>query len=182
MSDENQHDLAARLARGEEAAFAELYDASADRLYRYVLGRVGSPESAADVLQTAFLRAVKNRKKFRNVENPIAYLFQIARNEASRNWRNRIKDQRSNSLESVGDIAAADRTSDDADYVASALSQLSPDDRELVELKTYAGLTFREIGEIVGLPLATVATRYRRVLTSLRDRLNKQMRVSKQAP
>jgi len=180
MSDENQHDLAARLARGEEAAFAKLYDACADRLYRYLLGRVGSPESAADVLQTAFLRAVKNRKKFRNVENPVAYLFQIARNEASRNWRKRIRDKRSNSLDSVGDIAAAaTHTGDDADYVASALSQLSLDDRELVELKTYGGLTFREIGELVGLPLATVATRYRRALESLRVRLSNQMRSSK---
>jgi DNA-directed RNA polymerase specialized sigma24 family protein len=57
--------LAVRLARGEEAAFAELYDASADRLHYYLTARLGSRDAASDVLQTAFLRAVKSRRKFR---------------------------------------------------------------------------------------------------------------------
>ena len=78
------HELAARLARGEEAAFAELYDACADRLHHYVAVRLGSRDAAADVVQRAFLRAVKSRRRFRGVENPVAYMFQIARNEAAR--------------------------------------------------------------------------------------------------
>ena len=78
------HELAARLARGEEAAFAELYDACADRLHHYVAARLGSRDAASDVVQSAFLRAVKSRRRFRGVENPVAYMFQIARNEAAR--------------------------------------------------------------------------------------------------
>jgi len=89
MSEPNPHDLAARLARGEEAAFAELYDACADRLHRYLTVRLGSQDAASDVVQAAFLRAVKSRRRFRNVENPIAYLFQVARNEATRAASNR---------------------------------------------------------------------------------------------
>ena len=76
--------LAARLANGEEAAFVELYDACADRLYGYVASRVGSPDAAADVVQSAFLKAVKSRRRFRGVENPVAYMFQIVRNETVR--------------------------------------------------------------------------------------------------
>src|SRR3954468_7050798 len=88
MSEPSLQQLAMRLARGEEAAFAELYDASADRLHHYLTVRLGSPDTASDVVQTAFLRAVKSRRKFRGVENPIAYLFQIARNETVR-WATR---------------------------------------------------------------------------------------------
>src|SRR5882757_1061290 len=88
MSETPMHELAERLARGEEAAFAELYDASADRLHHYLVSRLGSRDAASDVLQTAFLRAVKSRRRFRRVENPVAYLFQIARNEAMR-WARR---------------------------------------------------------------------------------------------
>src|SRR5947208_16482599 len=93
MSEPSMQQLAVRLARGEEAAFAELYDACADRLHHYLAGRLGSRDAASDVLQTAFLRAVKSRRRFRGVENPVAYLFQIARNEASR-WakRRRVKE------------------------------------------------------------------------------------------
>ena len=57
-----------------------------------------------------------------------------------------------------------------------ALDRLDVNERELVELKIYAGLTFREIAEVVSRPQATVATQYRRALESLRTWLTKQYR------
>ena len=55
-----------------------------------------------------------------------------------------------------------------AEIVAAALSQLSADLREIVELKTYAGLTFQQISQVTGLPQGTVATRYRSALAKMR--------------
>ena len=101
------HDLAARLARGDEAAFAELYDACADRLHRYLAARLGSRDAASDVLQTAFLRAVKSRRRFRGVENPVAYMFQIARNEAVRAAKRRRVNERSLSTDETFLVADA---------------------------------------------------------------------------
>ena len=63
-----------------------------------------------------------------------------------------------------------------AEMAAAALRLLAPDDRELVELKLYAGLTFQEIAEASGQPPGTVATRYRRALESLRGWMEKQYR------
>lgn len=171
------HDLAARMARGDEDAFAELYDACADRLYQYLLFRIGSPDAAADVLQTTFLLVAKNRRRFRKVENPVAYVFQIARNEAARAWRGRRREAAASSLESLDTVVASDgHSSDDAETVEAALARLTAADRELVELKIYARLTFREIAELCGLPPSTVATRYRRAVESLRGWLSKQFR------
>ena len=65
---------------------------------------------------------------------------------------------------------------DDAEMLAAALGRLDADDRELVELKIFGSLTFREIADITVLPQGTVATRYRRALESLRGWLAKQMR------
>ncbi|HEX2477496.1 MAG TPA: sigma-70 family RNA polymerase sigma factor [Lacipirellulaceae bacterium] len=177
MSDSSMHDLAARLARGEEAAFAELYDACADRLHHYLAERLGSREAASDVLQSAFLRAVKSRKRFRGVENPVAYMFQIARNEALRASKKQ-RDIRNAMPERELFAAAGEIESDeeDTEVVALALSRLNADDREIIELKIFAGLTFREIADVVGMPQGTVATRYRRALESLRGWLAKQFR------
>lgn len=169
--------LAERLARGEEAAFAELYDASADRLHRYLAALLRSRETASDVVQTAFLKAVKSRKRFRGVENPVAYLFQIARNEAMRSGSRRRMNERP--LEAADVRAAVSATTgqwDDADVVAAALAKLGDEDREIVDLKLFAGLTFREIADVLSVPLATVATKYRRALESLRPWLEKQFR------
>jgi RNA polymerase sigma-70 factor (ECF subfamily) len=171
------HELAARLARGDEAAFAELYDACADRLHHYVAIWLGSREAADDVVQSAFLRAVKSRRRFRDVENPVAYMFQIARNEAIRATK---KQQHMRKAMLAGELfaAAGENESDqvDAEDVAAAFSRLDADDREIIELKVFAGLTFREVAEVTGMPQGTVATRYRRALESLRGWLAKQFR------
>jgi RNA polymerase sigma-70 factor (ECF subfamily) len=165
--------LADRLARGDDSAFAELYDACADRLYRFAAARLGSADAAADVVQTAFMRAVKSRRKFRRVENPIAYMFQIVRNEVIRaasapGWK--AEHASAERLAASADDGAAD----DAEALATALRRLDEDDREIVELKSYSGLTFAEIAELTQRPPGTIATRYRRALESLRSWLAKE--------
>jgi RNA polymerase sigma-70 factor, ECF subfamily len=167
--------LGTRLARGDEAAFAELYDDTADRLYRFLTVRLGSSESAADVLQATFLRAVEKKRHFAKVDAPAAYLFRIATNEAARS----IAAKRRSKFEpaSLEMIAATDSSleQEDAEIIASALARLEDRDRELVELKVHAGLTFREIAEALEMPQGTVATRYRRAIESLRPWLLRQM-------
>lgn len=164
--------LADRLARGDDSAFAELYDLCADRLFRYAAARLRSPEGAADVVQTAFMRAVKSRKKFRMVENPVAYLVQIARNETIRAATGvaRRQERTATPAEEIGNGKSTDGSDlrEDAEALTQALERLDEADREIVELKSYSGLTFAEIAVVVGRPPATVVTRYRRALESLR--------------
>lgn len=176
MSTSDREPLPTRLARGDDDAFAELYDACADRLHHYLAVRLGSRESAADVLQSTFLRAVKSRRRFRRVENPVAYMFQIARNEAARAGRRRSQTHLSvnKTFELTQDNSVADR--DDLDVALAALERLDTGDREIVELKIYSGFTFREISDVTKLPQGTVATKYRRALESLRSWLAKQLR------
>ena len=166
--------LADRLARGEESAFVELYDSCADRLLRYLAGRLGCPEAAGDALQSAMLRAVKGRRRFAQVENPVAYLFQIARNEAFRLAKK-------NKLPAPGDAGQTECREpiepalDQAELASAALGRLALADRELVELKLFAGLTFREIAEVTGQPPGTVASNYRRALATLKPWLDRQL-------
>jgi RNA polymerase sigma-70 factor (ECF subfamily) len=177
MNEPSMQQLAARLARGEEAAFAELYDTCADKLHHYLTAQIGSRDAASDVLQTAFLRAVRNRRRFRGVENPVAYLFQIARNEAVR-WakRRRVNDRPLTAVDIFAVNSDGFGQHDDAEVVATALTRLTAEDRELVELKVFAGLTLREIAGVTGLPPGTVATRFRRAIESLRPWVVKQLR------
>jgi RNA polymerase sigma-70 factor (ECF subfamily) len=176
MSEPSMQQLAVRLARGEEAAFAELYDACADRLHHYLTTRLGSRDAASDVLQSVFLRVVKSRRRFRGVGNPIAYVFGIARNEAVRSVKKRHLGERSLAAGEDLHTIVDGRRFDDEDTARLAIARLDAGDRELVELKIYGGLTFREIADVVGQPQATVATRYRRAIESLRGWFTKQCR------
>jgi RNA polymerase sigma factor (sigma-70 family) len=74
---------AERLARGDPAAFAELYDACADRVHHYLVALVGSRADADDVLQETFVRLARMRKSLGAVDNLLAYVFATARNEAT---------------------------------------------------------------------------------------------------
>src|SRR4051794_30314226 len=76
--------LGKRLSAGDSAAFAELYDLCADRCHHYLVARLGSRDAADEVLQNVFVRLVRQRDSLGRVENLLAYVFAIARNEAIR--------------------------------------------------------------------------------------------------
>ncbi len=171
--------LVERLASGDRDAFGELYDACADRLHHYLSIKLGSRDDASDVLQETFVRLARSCDRFAGVENPVAYAFATARNEAARFV------SRSRQSENVPFAEAAIHfqlpegnefhTLETKDAVAGALSRLTPELYEVVELKFFAGLTFREIAEITELPQGTVATRYRTALQHLKRWLSKEL-------
>lgn len=170
--------LAERLARGDAVAFAELYDACADRLHHYLTLRLGSRDEADDVLQETFVRLVRTRRRLASVESLPAYVFTVARNEAARHGGRKTREQGRRSPLRAEDLfvaAASDlQARETAEMIAVGLGELTEEQRETVELKVYGGLTFREIGEVTGVPLATAATRYRAALERLREWLARQ--------
>ncbi|MEX0679292.1 MAG: RNA polymerase sigma factor [Pirellulales bacterium] len=167
-------DLADRLARGDPAAFAELYDACALRLHHYLSMHTGSPADADDVVQETFVRLARSRKKLAKVENLTAYVFTVARNEAARLQKREAREAQALAARPLDDGPDNAAAGDASELVALALSRLPSEQREIVELKAYAGLTLREIAEITALPPGTVATRYRTAIARLRDWLTRK--------
>lgn len=162
-----------RLARGDRAAFAELYDACAARVHHFLVARLGSRTDADDVLQETFVRLARDRRKLGEVENLLAYVVATARNEANRLMERRLREDRRRTDLVVSEMriaagANAERVRDAAERVALLLEKLDPPLREVVELKVFGGLTLREISELTGLPQGTVATRYRSALEKMR--------------
>jgi RNA polymerase sigma-70 factor, ECF subfamily len=168
-----------RLARGDPFAFAELYDACADRVHHYLVVRLGSTADADDVLQETFVCLARTRKRLATVENLVAYVFATARNEAIRLLQRQAREGRRRTDASM-DVLFLEAPGDDllgietAEWAAASMARLSHDLREIVELKIYADLTFREISKVTGLPQGTVATRYRTALEKMRSQMVKE--------
>ena len=167
-----------RLAQGDHAAFAELYDAYADRIYHYLMVFLGSKEDAEDALQETFIRLARKCQRLAKVENLSAYVFTIARNEALRLAGRRTHRKTltiTTQTQCLFEKAAAYNSLNE-DYVEAAtlaLNRLEPELREIVELKHFADLTLREIADVTGCPQGTVATRYRTALEKMRMILTK---------
>jgi RNA polymerase sigma-70 factor, ECF subfamily len=169
--------LQARLARGDQTAFAELYDAYADRVGHYLLVRLGSREDADDALQETFLRLARLRHKLAKVDNLEAYVITVARNEAARLAAKvrRRREQTPLAAEDLFRCSPSDvEVRETTEIVAAVLDRLTPELREVVELKTYTGLTFQQISQVTGLPQGTVATRYRSALAKMQSWFSRQ--------
>lgn len=172
--------LASRLGRGEKTAFAELYDMCGDRLYNYVLRKLGSPEDAADVVQETFLRLARARRKLARVADPVSYAFTVARNEAARHAGRKFRDRRS--IEPWSERLPARKHGEEqrrremGELLVRGLALLDGPLREVVELKLFGELTFSQIASALGLPQGTIATRYRTALERLRHILAKEVK------
>lgn len=173
-------ELGNRLARGDRAAFAELYDLCADRLHHYLVVRLESRPDADDVLQETFVRLARARRKLAHVENLSAYVFTVARNETVRLVGRRTRDAGNRDHVDVSELFCQAASSnleerEEAELLAAALMRLPAEQREVVELKTYAGLTLAEIAVVTRSPPGTVATRYRTGLEKLREWLSEKI-------
>jgi RNA polymerase sigma-70 factor (ECF subfamily) len=170
--------LQARLARGDPAAFAELYDTYAQSVGHYLLVHVGSRHDAEDVFQETLCRLARNRRKLAAVSDLDAYVLTVARNEAARLMGRRARRQAKEAPLGGDELFSFDsrcaEIKEIAESVAAALGHLSMELREIVELKMYAGLTFAQISQVTGLPQGTVATRYRTALAKLQDLLTRE--------
>ena len=150
-------------------ALADLYEQYGPRLYRYALLILADAAGAEDVVQDAFCRLAEALRRQAGVAT-LPYLTTIVRNECYSRLRSR---RRSPMVvaEPLLEPAAPDANNDERLLLDKALRALPPEQREVVYLKVYEGLTFNEIGERCGISLNTAASRYRYALDAMRDSL-----------
>lgn len=157
----------AALAEGSREPLGAIYDRFAAELHALALWRTGSREDADDVVQEVFVRLATTGADLARVREPRAYLLAMA-HRASVDRRRR---PRTAPLEDVAFVEAPPfepERSADAARASSALSELPGAQREAVWLHHFAGLAFREIGDVTGVPTFTAASRYRLGLAKLR--------------
>ncbi len=161
--------LLGRIARGEDAALAELYDAFSRRLHGYARALVRAEADADEALQETFLGLLRNRKRLDAVEDPVAYLFRSVRNAALA-ARERAR-RRGVAIESIAEPFVEARDPADAAGAEEAnalLAKLPDEQREVVVLRVYSGMTFEEIAQVLEVSINTAASRWRYAAEKLR--------------
>jgi len=152
----------------------ELFDGYGDALYRYLVFRLGQAEDAEDVLQETFCRMARYGLRWRLVRNPRAFIFRVARNEANRSLRRKLgrRDGEAMIMSGADNGFAAAFVAPDEPALALLLrraEELPREQKEVVFLKVFDGLTFKEIASICGISPNTVASRYRYGIGKLRE-------------
>jgi len=184
----DDHRLVAAVRRGDDRAFEALYSRYQRRIHAYVMGMVKDHGRAEDVTQEVFVSALR---RMRETERPIAFkpwIYEIAKNACIDQFR-RSRRAEEISLQSddglapgdYGRLVGSDPTPEaavaakqDLDHLCGAFGGLSQTHHEILVLRELEGMSYREIGERMGMSRPAVEStlfRARRRLTEEYDDL-----------
>lgn len=172
-------------ARTERAAFSELYERYAPRIFAYLYYRTNSTQDAEDLTARVFVRALRHIGEYEPRGGGFgAWLFAIAHNLLV-NWyrdRGRRPQQALDSARPIaaeGDAHAAVERAEEAEAVRRAVATLSPERQQLIFLKYAEGRANREIGRVLGKSEGAVKSALVRTLAALRREMERGDRTAR---
>jgi RNA polymerase sigma-70 factor (ECF subfamily) len=156
--------LLARVARGDELAMRTLFARHQTSVYRWLLRLVRHEATAEDLLSEVFLDVWRQAAAFQGRSSVSTWLLAIARHKALSARRRRVDDQLDETLaaeipDTADDPEIALQKKDQNGLLREALSQLSDEHREVLDLVYYHGCSVKETAQIVGVGEPTVKTR-----------------------
>ena len=168
--------LLAAVADGDQAAFERLYAATRAKLYGVVLRILRRADLADEVMQEAYLKIWNSAGQFDPaLASPITWMVTIARNRAidlARKKRDVSVEETPGVLEraaeSVDPLAARER-SEELRRLLNCLGRLDPDERRLMLLAYYNGLSREQLAAKLGRPVNTIKTWLRRSILAVRE-------------
>lgn len=151
--------LVARVAAGDQKAFAELYVLYRRRLARFLGRFLASADTVDELINDVMFVVWQEAVRFESRSRVSTWIFGIAWHKALR----ALERQRRNGHRSASDpdrLPAVERENlDERDWLRRGLDQLSPEHRLVVELAFYVGYSYEEIAAIAHCPVNTVKTR-----------------------
>jgi RNA polymerase sigma-70 factor (ECF subfamily) len=172
-------ELISRASRGQEDAFAELYDLTSTRIYGLILRVLRSADHSAEVTQEVYVEIWRQSARYDPAKGSVlAWMTTMAHRRA-------VDRIRSVTSETARDEKYAARTVDrevdqvwdgveqklDVERVRKGMTSLTAIQREALTLAYFGGYTQTQVAQLLKLPLGTVKTRIRDGLIGLRDAL-----------
>jgi RNA polymerase sigma-70 factor, ECF subfamily len=171
-----------RALTGDAEAFGELVRRWERRIFALTYGMLGREEDARDATQETFLAAFRNLRGFRGEAKVSSWLHRIAVNQCiSRQRRSKVRSESALEEEHEKSFATPHNYSparvaegrQETAAVRRAINSLPVELRQVVVMKEFEELTFREIADALDLPLSTVKSRLYTALKQLQMRLQK---------
>jgi RNA polymerase sigma-70 factor (ECF subfamily) len=159
--------------RGELEHFDPLYLLHVDAVYKYLYRRTLHKATAEDLTSTTFLKAIESVRSFDTARGSEfrGWLYRIARNALIDHYRRLRKTV---DIESVWDLESFDDSTDvaakaiDAKALHEALQKLTPAQREIVLLRAWEGLSYKEIAALTGKTEGNAKVLFSRAISDLR--------------
>ncbi|WP_341901159.1 sigma-70 family RNA polymerase sigma factor [Fluviicola taffensis] len=162
-------------AKADPARFEPLYRKYYDAILRYLKQRMEDPEQAHDVASQVFIKAIKNLSKYEDRGVPFgSWLYRIAKSELYQSYRE-MQSKRTVSMENV-QIPTFDTLFFDnqelehnQSLLLAAMQKLKEEQLKLIEMRFFEQLSFKEIGESIGITENNAKVKTFRALEKLRE-------------
>jgi len=165
--------------RSKEATLTALYDEYYDKIAWYIFARIGDRAEAEDLAGEAFLKALQSLDSYQERGIPMrAWLFKIAHNLVV-DYLRQVSKRGMVSIDTVpvadkSDPQATAETNIELARVAKALAQLTPAQRQVIELRFFGGLTSEEAGRVLNKSSGAVREMQGAAIRRLRKLLNEE--------
>lgn len=169
------------LAKKKSKYFGVLYDRYFDQIFRFVFKRLGGNEEiAGDLTQQTFIKAMANLEKYEDRGFPFSsWLYRIAQNEVSmffrkekKNYSVSIDENRLSDMANEANISEYMST-DEQEKLVEVINELKQEHQDLIELRFFQGMSFKEIAEIYDITEANAKMRTYRILEKIGKMWNK---------
>ncbi len=164
LSRRTDEDLMQAFQRGEGPAFRVLFDRYKNPIYGFIRRRVDDPARAEEITQDVFMALVQSRNGYETRASFRTYLYRIAMNRVASEHRKVKVDPDPANTAACGDPAVVHQ-------VREALERIDPEQRQVVMLREYEGLSYQEISEVMKVPVGTVRSKLFRAKLALRELL-----------
>jgi RNA polymerase sigma-70 factor (ECF subfamily) len=173
---EADHDVIARVLKGDRNAFGSLIQRYSDPLYRHALGMTGSPDVAEDILQASFIKAYQHLAEVHGRFD--AWIFRIVAN-GCKDWLKNIRrthlsyeedDQPSSFATPDEELDRTELRSD----LDRALQSLAPSLREAFVMKHVEGRSYEEMADLLGTTVGALKMRVHRAREALQALLEEK--------
>ena len=169
MDPHDLEELLRQIALGSQQAFEELYRATDSAIYGYALSLTKNHHEAQDVMMDTYLKIRCAAHLYMPMGKPMAWILTITKNIARTKLRSAGRQIPLDDLEET--TPSFDRDSEEAVALEQAMKVLGDQERQILILHAVTGLKHREIAEMLGMPLATVLSKYARSLKKLKKAL-----------
>ena len=146
-----------------------------DWLFRFAYMRIGIREDAEDVVQESLLSVFRRLKEQTGIGNVEQYVIRAVSNACTDYFRR--KPMQVVTLDKAGQVSVGEADSqihEEFVRISRLLDTLPEEQSEIVRLKCYDELTFKQIAELQGIPEATAKSRYRYAIIHIQQRINKK--------
>ena len=177
VAKEGENEIRELIKNDDSRALTLIYDLLGHKLFGYVIGMVNSKPDTEDIVQDLFIRIAEQRDKLARAENISAYIFRMAGNLVMDCLRKR---QREKNMLFEGDFLLVkagrgnrEEYEKDLNRLQLAVAGLPPEQKDVVFMKYFQGMTFDEIAGLLDASINTVASRCRYGLEKLKMAMGK---------